>query len=99
MASTLKSERIVRNEFKQNRVLQIVTSSDQFVHETKLLFLVPIEFTENCQEFIPNDIKTKLDCDKLATEADGPGACISKPGEPTFFILFQVKISEICIFS
>lgn len=39
-----------------------------------------IEFTENCQEYIPNEIKAQLDCDKLATEADGPSACISKPG-------------------
>ena len=39
-----------------------------------------IEFTENCEAYIPNDIKAQLDCDKLATEADGPGACISKPG-------------------
>ena len=40
-----------------------------------------IEFTENCQEYIPNEIKAQLDCDKLATEADGPSACISKPGK------------------
>ncbi len=25
---------------------------------------------------------THIDCNLLATEADGPGACISKPGTP-----------------
>ena len=39
-----------------------------------------LEFMESCQELLPQPIKDALDCEKLATESDGPGSCISKPG-------------------
>ena len=33
-----------------------------------------------CDGFIPKGLLENLKCNALPTEADGPGACISKPG-------------------
>ena len=39
------------------------------------------EFLQSCEGYIPAGLLDSIRCDKLPTEADGPGACISKPGE------------------
>ena len=40
-----------------------------------------VEFLENCGNTLPGDLRDRIRCDVFSTEADGPGACISKPGE------------------
>ncbi|TRY68657.1 hypothetical protein TCAL_02473 [Tigriopus californicus] len=39
-----------------------------------------LEFMEDCGNILPGDLRDRIQCDALATESDGPGACISKPG-------------------
>ena len=39
------------------------------------------EFLAACDGYIPGGLLDSVRCDKLPTEADGPGACISKPGD------------------
>ena len=39
------------------------------------------EFMSACDGYIPGDLLDSVQCDLLPTEADGPGACISKPGK------------------
>ena len=39
------------------------------------------EFLESCGDILPKDLRDQIDCESLATESDGPGACISKPGK------------------
>ena len=39
-----------------------------------------VEFLGKCADVLPGDLRDRIVCDSLATEADGPGACISKPG-------------------
>ena len=38
------------------------------------------EFMESCAHVLPVELRDRIQCRALATEADGPGACISKPG-------------------
>ena len=38
------------------------------------------EFLTSCEGYIPSGLLASLHCSSLPTEADGPGACISKPG-------------------
>ena len=38
------------------------------------------EFLDDCGNILPGELKERIRCDDLATEADGPGSCISKPG-------------------
>ncbi len=38
------------------------------------------EFLQSCSNILPGELKDRIKCSALATEADGPGACISKPG-------------------
>ena len=38
------------------------------------------EFLAACDGYIPGGLLASVRCDQLPTEADGPGACISKPG-------------------
>ena len=38
------------------------------------------EFLDACDGYIPRGLLDTVRCDQLPTEADGPGACISKPG-------------------
>jgi len=38
------------------------------------------EFLDSCGDKLPSNIGDHLDCNILPNEADGPGACISKPG-------------------
>ena len=40
-----------------------------------------VEFLDNCGNTLPGDLRDRIRCDVFKTEADGPGACISKPGE------------------
>ena len=35
---------------------------------------------ESCAHVLPVELRDRIQCRALATEADGPGACISKPG-------------------
>ena len=42
------------------------------------------EFLQSCGNILPGELKDRIRCGALATEADGPGSCISKPGK--FFI-------------
>ena len=42
-----------------------------------------VEFLDNCGNTLPGDLRDRISCDVFKTEADGPGACISKPGETT----------------
>ena len=39
-----------------------------------------LEFLDSCGNVLPVELRRRIDCDRMATEADGPGACISKPG-------------------
>lgn len=39
-----------------------------------------LEFVDSCKDLLPQDLKHRLNCEKFATESDGPGTCISKPG-------------------
>ena len=48
-----------------------------------------------CDGFIPKGLLENLKCNALPTEADGPGACISKPGNSnivTFCLNFFMKL-------
>ena len=47
------------------------------------------EFMESCAHVLPVELRDRIQCRALATEADGPGACISKPG------LLQLILFEI----
>ena len=38
------------------------------------------EFMQSCAHVLPVELRDRIECQVLATEADGPGACISKPG-------------------
>ncbi|XP_040566515.1 uncharacterized protein [Lepeophtheirus salmonis] len=38
------------------------------------------EFMESCANILPGELRDRIRCDALKTEADGPGTCISKPG-------------------
>ena len=38
------------------------------------------EFMNSCANVLPGDLRDRIKCSVLATEADGPGSCISKPG-------------------
>lgn len=40
-----------------------------------------VEFLDRCGNILPGELRERIKCDVLATEADGPGACISKPGK------------------
>ena len=46
-----------------------------------------VEFLDNCGNTLPGDLRDRIRCDVFKTEADGPGACISKPGEKSFDIV------------
>ena len=35
---------------------------------------------ESCAHVLPVELRDRIQCRALATEADGPGACISRPG-------------------
>lgn len=39
------------------------------------------EFMNSCANVLPGELRDRIKCSVLATEADGPGACISKPGD------------------
>lgn len=41
------------------------------------------EFMASCANVLPGELRDRIKCSVLATEADGPGACISKPGNFT----------------
>ena len=43
-----------------------------------------VEFLDNCGNTLPGDLRDRIRCDVFKTEADGPGACISKPGEKSY---------------
>ena len=49
------------------------------------------EFMNSCANVLPGDLRDRMKCSGLATEADGPGACISKPG--IFFLVFLHALS------
>ena len=57
------------------------------VHDDIMAQVVPpcsafcSEFLAACDGYIPGGLLDSVRCDKLPTEADGPGACISKPGD------------------
>lgn len=38
------------------------------------------EFMNSCANVLPGELRDRIKCSVLKTEADGPGACISKPG-------------------
>ena len=38
------------------------------------------EFMNSCANVLPGDLRDRMKCSVLATESEGPGACISKPG-------------------
>ena len=38
------------------------------------------EFMNSCANILPGELRDRIKCSVLKTEADGPGACISKPG-------------------
>ncbi len=38
------------------------------------------EFLSSCGNVLPAELRKRIVCDSLATENDGPGACIAKPG-------------------
>ena len=40
-----------------------------------------MEFMDKCGNIMPTDLADRINCDDLATESDGPGTCISKPGK------------------
>ncbi len=40
-----------------------------------------LDFMDKCGNILPSDLSSRIQCHKFATEADGPGECISKPGE------------------
>ena len=51
------------------------------------------EFMNSCANVLPGDLRDRMKCSVLATESEGPGACISKPGNiflKTYKIYFQV---------
>ena len=39
------------------------------------------EFMQSCGNVLPGELRDRIKCSNLATEADGPGSCISKPGD------------------
>ena len=39
------------------------------------------EFMTSCANVLPGELRDRIKCSVLKTEADGPGTCISKPGE------------------
>jgi len=59
------------------QVVQPVCYNDRIV---KPCVVFCQEFMRSCDGFIPKGLLDNLNCNELPTEADGPGACISKPG-------------------
>jgi len=59
------------------QVVQPVCYNDRIV---KPCVVFCQEFMTACDGFIPKGLLDNLKCNSLPTEADGPGACISKPG-------------------
>ena len=53
------------------------------------------EFLDACGNVLPADLRDRIHCDGLATEADGPGACISKPGTREKSLMFLNGLSVI----
>ena len=45
----------------------------------------------SCANVLPGDLRDRMKCSVLATESEGPGACISKPGNTYIFL----KIDKI----
>ena len=43
----------------------------------------------SCANVLPGDLRDRMKCSGLATEADGPGACISKPGIPILVYIYS----------
>ena len=39
------------------------------------------EFMNSCANVLPGELRDRIKCSVLKTEADGPGTCISKPGK------------------
>jgi len=59
------------------QVVQPVCYNDRIV---KPCVMFCQEFMNACEGYIPKGLLDNLKCKTLPTEADGPGACISKPG-------------------
>jgi len=59
------------------QVVQPVCYNDRIV---KPCVMFCQEFMNACEGYIPKGLLDNLKCNTLPTEADGPGACISKPG-------------------
>ena len=53
------------------------------------------EFLAACDGYIPGGLLDSVRCDKLPTEADGPGACISKPGDTSDTTDILYDLSDI----
>ena len=66
------------------QILQPVCYLDQMVLPCKDFC---VEFMESCADALPDELRGRINCEEFATEADGPGACISKPGKlgPFFY--------------
>ncbi len=52
-----------------------------------------MEFMSSCGNVLPVELRDRIDCPAMATEADGPGSCISKPGiqEKYFFAIWVLE--------
>ena len=42
------------------------------------------EFMESCGNILPKNLREQIQCEAMATESDGPGACISTPSMRIF---------------
>lgn len=51
-----------------------------------------LEFMEDCGNILPGDLRDRIQCDALATESDGPGACISKPGKSPWLFSKELHV-------
>ena len=54
---------------------------------------------ESCAHVLPVELRDRIQCRALATEADGPGACISKPGIViTYFCVLPNILARLDLF-